>query len=373
MASSSEHQNGSSTNGSDNQSTMYDQYQRNFPDSFEEKTSKVKFCSLLGKCFKPARGDTTRSSNSGHPNDDQRNGTANYQAQNMNTSNGNGSSSQKIKKFPKSYEAPPKVRGFERDEMSLEIMLLEGGRNGSFKTVGVVGLPGVGKTTLCKSILKNERVMGSYDQRIWVSLSEPDKPISDEEHQELFKNALEQIGVADEIVQFISDEYKVPGLLEALNEKLKDKKYLIVVDDVGEGDGDGSCYEALKTCFSDRLPKEKGGAVIVISRSEETARKVMVEEKNLHRLMPLSDVSSCWLIYKDSVKGSAKSASYKLPSKDVMEELMNKCGGLPGAAQMLGKIKAQKLFRNFRSAVKAIIFIHKLKALRRRRRRWQRS
>ncbi|OMO87849.1 Disease resistance protein [Corchorus capsularis] len=290
MASSSEHQSGSSsTNGSDHPTTLYDQYQKNFSVSPEEKKSKVKFCSLLVKLLKPASGDTTRSSNSGRPIDDQRNGTAN-QTQNKNTSNGNGSSSQKIKKFPKSYEDPPKVRGFERDEMSLEIMLLEGGRNGSFKTVGVIGLPGVGKTTLCKSILKNERVMGSYDQRIWVSLSESDKPISDTEHEELIKNALEQIGVADEIVQLISDEYKVPGLLEALNEKLKDKKYLIVVDDVGEGEGNDSCYEALKTCFSDRLPKEKGGAVIVISRSEETARKVMVEEKNyFHRLMPLSD------------------------------------------------------------------------------------
>ncbi|OMO52586.1 Disease resistance protein [Corchorus olitorius] len=365
MANSSEHQNGrSSMNGSKSNhqtkpTTLYDLYQSTLPAlSDPDKSNKSKFTNLVDKIRKPAARIDTQLSNTSQKEEDEpaaaastNSGMAPIQTQN---SLGVGNSSHKKKYFPRNYKYPPKVRGFERDEMSLEIMLLEGGGNGSFKTIGVVGLPGVGKTTLCRLILKNERVKESYGQMIWVSRSETEKPKTEEE----------QTGVTEEVMEN-SDQLK--EFFRALNEKLKEKKYLIVVDDVGEREGDDESYEVLKTCF-DKLPKEEGGAVMVISRSEEIAKKVMVEEKNFHRLMPLSDLGSCWLIYKDAVKDSEQRENYPLPSNDVMEELMKKCGGLPGAAQLLGKIKGSKTTLSIWTAVKAIAFIQKLQKKRQQRR-----
>lgn len=181
------------------------------------------------------------------------------------------------------------MRGFKKDEMSLEIMLLKGGfRDEPFKTIGVVGLPGVGKTALCRFILRNERVKSCYTQMFWISLwNEAEETEEEVEETEEVVEEIEDTLPGD-IIKFKSD---VPHLLRRLSdhqEKLAENKYLIVLDDVGEAEED-SYYEDLNKCFSDEhLPKQKGGAVIVTCRSEEAAKKV-VGDDNLHRLQPLND------------------------------------------------------------------------------------
>lgn len=233
------------------------------------------------------------------------------------------------------------MRGFKKDEMSLEIMLLKGGfRDEPFKTIGVVGLPGVGKTALCRFILRNERVKSCYTQMFWISLwNEAEETEEEVEETEEVVEEIEDTLPGD-IIKFKSE---VPHLLRRLSdhrEKLAENKYLIVLDDVGEAEEDGY-YEELKKCLSDEhLPKQKGGAVIVTCRSEEAAKKV-VGDDNLHRLQPLNDPNSCWWIYNEAVKGKKTSEDTTISNK-VKEELMKRCGGLPGAARMMGEIKKDK-------------------------------
>ncbi|XP_022738986.1 uncharacterized protein LOC111291467 [Durio zibethinus] len=151
MAATTEHQNLSSKNGSKQKETMYDPYQKSLLPPSEEKSSKGK-CYNFVKIFKVA-GDDTSSSNK----DQKRDKAAarapppvSYGNATLNNKD-EGSSSQK-RKIPKTYVDPHMVQGFKLYEMSLEIMLLKDGRDDSFKTIGVVGLPSVGKTTLSISL-----------------------------------------------------------------------------------------------------------------------------------------------------------------------------------------------------------------------------
>ena len=84
--------------------------------------------------------------------------------------------------------------------------------------------------------------------------------------------------------------------------------------------------------------KGYGGVVIVTSRNEDVAKK-MVGEENLLQLQPLSDPESCWSIYKDSVV--AEGVEF-ISQEQLKEKLKSKCGGLPLAAKLMGKVKADQ-------------------------------
>ncbi|EOY25253.1 NBS resistance-like protein [Theobroma cacao] len=225
-----------------------------------------------------------------------------------------------------------KVHGFDYDIMSLKMLLLDERSQYSFKLVGVVGMLGVGKTTLCRLILDEEEVKQRFVPRFWITMPSDEEPNSLEK---VVERMLERLGVEEEIITSISKNHELPGLLYALHLHLKGKRYLILLDGVRAKD---DYYEHLISCLRDGhgFPKAYGGAVMVTSRDEE-AVKTMVGEQNLHRLLPLSNPDSCWPIYQNL--DSVAQVSGSEASKEVKEELLKKCGGLPLAARILRELK----------------------------------
>ncbi|MBA0563703.1 hypothetical protein Golob_008671 [Gossypium lobatum] len=240
-----------------------------------------------------------------------------------------------------------KVRGFDYDEMTLKMLLLnEKSQQDELKLLGVVGMVGVGKTTLCRLILEEEQVKQSYFPRLLITMSGS--------MEKVVENMLEHLGVElDEIKNSIANENKLPGLLYALHLKLEGKKFLIVLDNVMEEDEyyetpfdivkkEGEYCDKLISCLKSGhgFPKGYGGAVILNGRNEEAIKKI-VGERNLHRLQLLSDPNDCWYIYRSVAFGDSEhpdARTNEIPSKP-NEELKKKCGGLPLVARIMGELK----------------------------------
>ncbi|KAK3200769.1 hypothetical protein Dsin_024184 [Dipteronia sinensis] len=225
-------------------------------------------------------------------------------------------------------------------------MLLKSGSDDQFKAIAVVGMAGVGKTTLCQEVFNKEEVKRHFVPRIWVCMSR--QPNDDENLKAVIvKRMLECLGVDDEVINSIPKDHE---LVYALHMELMTKKYLIVLEDCEETD---KWYEKLYNSSNNGekwgeqlyhgFPKGYGGAVIVTSRNEEVAKK-MVGEENLLQLQPLSNPESCWSIYKDSV--AAEGVEFNPPdskeSKQLKEKLKTKCVGLPLAAKLMGQITADQ-------------------------------
>lgn len=215
-----------------------------------------------------------------------------------------------VPKLSKS-KPPANVHGFGNEELHLQKLLSNRGTDDQFRAIGVVGIAGVGKTTLCQRIFHNPDVKTQFVPRIWVcTLSGQETPES------IVKRMLKRLGVDDDTTNSFPEGQGLAFLDYVLQQQLIGKRYLIVLDD----------FEDMEVCehLSKVMPRGYEGRLIITSRNKKLTKE-MVGKENLHQLQPISDQESCWLIYRDSVRD--KDAELKSRARKDLEEKLEKLQG----------------------------------------------
>lgn len=106
--------------------------------------------------------------------------------------------------------------------------------------ISVVGMGGIGKTTLAKKVYENDSVKGHFDCHVWITVSQSYNmkkifmTMTKHTYQAKNERAPGEIYILDEI-----------RLISQLREYLQQKKYVVVFDDVWKTVL-GSC----ETCFT---------------------------------------------------------------------------------------------------------------------------
>ncbi|MED6207936.1 hypothetical protein PIB30_040180 [Stylosanthes scabra] len=144
-----------------------------------------------------------------------------------------------------------------------------------FTVIPIMGLGGIGKTTLAQLVYNDARVVENFDTRIWVCVAENSDPV----------HVTRTIIGAIDCCSCSMDNFDV--LQTNLKNKLIGKTFLIVLDDVWHGRQD--TWEDLLKPFQ---YGNNGSKILLTTRSEKVA-SMFVATSQHYQLNLLSD-EDCW-------------------------------------------------------------------------------
>ncbi|KAK9913616.1 hypothetical protein M0R45_037426 [Rubus argutus] len=190
--------------------------------------------------------------------------------------------------------------------------------------IPIVGMGGMGKTTLAQLVYNDQKVKTYFDKRIWVCVSDP----------------FEDIKIAKAIVEGLDknspsrNSNELQTLLECIFELIEGKKFLLVLDDVWSPTL-GQWEELIKPLRNGAM----GSRILVTTRKEEVATLMKATAQIIH-LKQLSEEFSLSLFYyhADFEISSDESKMFQ----DVGEKIVKKCDGLPLVAKTLGSLMRDK-------------------------------
>ncbi|KAG8646192.1 hypothetical protein MANES_10G133653v8 [Manihot esculenta] len=207
-----------------------------------------------------------------------------------------------------------KVYGREEDKKAMLKLLNAETSDAQVSVISIVGMGGLGKTTLAQLVYNDP--MLEFDLKAWVSVGE------DFDVSRVTKTFLLQLGDG-------GDDKDLNVLQVKLKQKLSGNKFLVVLDDVWTQN-----YEEWTLFWG---PFEAGAPqsrVIVTTRSQDVS--LMMGTTQAYALKKLSH-NECMSVFAQHALG-ANNFDAHLELKQMGEEIVKRCGGLPLAAKALGGI-----------------------------------
>ncbi|KAL5994891.1 hypothetical protein ACLOJK_024948 [Asimina triloba] len=213
-----------------------------------------------------------------------------------------------------SFVTESDVFGRNEDKEKVVEVLLNAGNDEQVSVFPVLGIGGLGKTTLAQQVYNDARMEGHFNLKIWVC-------VSDE-----FDVATLTKAILENATNSKSDFEDVDVLQRRLREHLRGKKFLLVLDDVWEENR--SNWERLRGFLQ---AGETGSKIIVTTRSDKVAS--IMGTLPPHHLARLSD-EDCWSVFKQRAFGQGRQENINLVN--LGKEIVKKCSGVPLIAKALG-------------------------------------
>ncbi|KAJ8625731.1 hypothetical protein MRB53_034261 [Persea americana] len=208
-----------------------------------------------------------------------------------------------------SYVIESEVCGRDDEKEKLIDSLINSGDEEVLSVIPIVGMGGLGKTTLAQLIFNDERVRTHFDLKMWVDAS------ANFDVGRLLKEILESA------IERKADQLSIDQLHARLQETLSGKKYLLVLDDVwNEEVNEWSRLKTWLKCGG------KGSKILATTRSDKVAAIMgTLPALNLGTLYE----EDSWTLFEKRARPLPNFVSMGM-------EMVGKCGGLPLAIEILG-------------------------------------
>ncbi|THG08777.1 disease resistance protein RPM1-like [Camellia sinensis] len=196
------------------------------------------------------------------------------------------------------------------------------------KIISVVGMGGMGKTTLVRKIYEDSKVKRHFQTHVWITVSQTFVV------EEFLKDIIVQLFA--EIKQPVPQRINDMGshdLKMQINEFLSQKRYVIVLDDIWRIDACKALKYALPNC-------QCGSRVMLTTRIADIASttSTIFDGSVTYPLEPLSREESWNLFYRKTFKADTCPPHLN----EISRRILRRCEGLPLAIAAISGLLATK-------------------------------
>ncbi|KAL9999598.1 putative virus X resistance protein-like, coiled-coil [Helianthus debilis subsp. tardiflorus] len=209
----------------------------------------------------------------------------------------------------------------EKEELLKRLLGGDGSSKEKFSIIPIVGMGGVGKTTLARLLYNDTKVQAHFELKAWVCVSDD---------FDIFK-------ISKTIYQDASKKNKefenLNQLQIALTEQFKDRRFLVVLDDVWTESYD--LWENLARPLNSGAP---GSRVIMTTRKDQLLKTIGFNHLDLLKSLSPEDALSLFAMH---ALGVDNFDSYPT-LREKGEAIVKKCGTLPLALKAIGRLLRSK-------------------------------
>ncbi|XP_062164492.1 disease resistance protein RPP13-like [Alnus glutinosa] len=213
------------------------------------------------------------------------------------------------------------VVGFNNNAKALAKLFIANGYE--LDVISIIGMGGLGKTTLARKFYNTTRSRRHFARRAWVYVSQHDKT------RQLLLKILKEMPISDELRR------KLEGmgegeLKETLSKYLNGERYLVVMDDIWKTD----FWDEVRSVFPNN---SNGSRILITSRNKAVA--LNASHSTRLYILPFLNKDESWeLFHKKVFRGEECPPELELPGRQLAES----CRGLPLSIVVLGGILANE-------------------------------